>query len=588
MNIAPNSPIADSTIVAILRQRAAREPDRTAFIHLISDHERESLTYGELDRRAAGIARWLIEHGAGGKRVILAHPTGLAFIAAFFGCLYAGAQAVPQPAYLRPRHLQKLAAIASDCGAAMGLTDSATLGRLLGARLKDSKGLAWTASDQIAPADGSAPLPPVEAHSLAYLQYTSGSTAAPRGVCISHANLMAHLSDLTRSYGAGPDDVLVSWLPHFHDMGLVGKPLFAVYLGASCVMLSPLQFMQRPARWLQAITDFRGTISAAPNFAYELCAAKIAPDQRQSLDLSHWRLALNGAEPVRAETHRRFLAAFAPQDLQPQALSPCYGLAEATLMVSTSLPSQPARIVAFDRASILARKPLPANGANAVELVGCGPPNAGVRVAIIDPDMGAEVSDGAIGEIWVKGASIAEGYFVAPEASAETFGARLGNDEGPYLRTGDLGFLHEGELFIAGRLKDLIIVNGRNLYPQDIEQSAQAGQPALIAGRGAAFGVDRGEGERLVLVQELHREVAGHKVADLDMSALITEMRAAILNEHEVHAAAILLTAPGTLPVTSSGKLARHAARDLFLAGRLIHLAAWHEPGWPLPAAANL
>jgi acyl-CoA synthetase (AMP-forming)/AMP-acid ligase II len=201
-----------------------------------------------------------------------------------------------------------------------------------------------------------------------------------------------------------------------------------------------------------------------------------------------------------------------------------------------------------------------------------------VQVAIVDPETGREVSDGAIGEIWVKGASIAEGYFASPQASAETFGARLADGEGPYLKTGDLGFLHEGELFIAGRLKDLIIINGRNLYPQDIEQSAQAGQPALVAGRGAAFGVDRGEGERLVLVQELHRHVAGHKVADLDMSALITEMRAAILAEHEVHAAAILLAAPGTLPVTSSGKLARHAARSLYLAGKLAPVAAWYEP----------
>jgi acyl-CoA synthetase (AMP-forming)/AMP-acid ligase II len=573
--------VARASLAGILRRRAAREPDRIAFTFLKSERERENLTYGALDRRASAIAAWLLARKASDQRIILAYPAGLDFIAAFFGCLYAGAQPVPQPGYLRPRHLQKLAAVAADCGAAIALTDTPTLARL-NEGVATPSGLTWAASDRIAPAEGSEAPIGIETSALAYLQYTSGSTSKPRGVRITHANLLAHLQALAATYQVSGDDVLVSWLPHFHDMGLVGKPLLAVYAGAPCVMLSPLQFLQRPARWLQAITDFRGTISAAPNFAYELCAAKITAEERRGLDLSSWRIALNGAEPVRAETHRRFLSAFAECGLQEEALSPCYGLAEATLMVSTSRPSQLPRIASFDRASLVDRRAIPASGDDTSELVGCGPPQEGIRVAIVDPQTHTALAAGAIGEIWVKGASVADGYFGSPEATGATFGAHLAKGEGPFLRTGDLGFLHEGELFIAGRIKDLIVVNGRNLYPQDIEQSVQAGHPALLAGRGAAFAVDFGGRELLVVVQELHRH------SGVDTAALITAIRAAILNEHEVHAGAILLVDPGSVPVTSSGKLARYGARDLFLKGGLAPIAAWYESAvessWPGPS----
>lgn len=551
MSFASSDPASGGTIVDILRRRAADTPEKTAFVHLRSDSERENLTYGALDARARGIGAWLRDRAANGGRVILAHPTGLDFSAAFFGCLYAGAQPVPQPANLRPRQRQRLAAVARDCGASLALSDTQTLTRLNQA--EDS--LTWFASDAIALAENEGA--PTDTPALAYLQYTSGSTAEPRGVRITHANLTAHLRQLTATYDTKEGDTLVSWLPHFHDMGLVGKLLQAIYVGVPCILMSPLQFMQRPVRWLKAITEFRGSMSAAPNFGYELCLSKISAAEREGLDLSSWRVALNGAEPVRPDTVRRFAETFAPHGLTPEALSPCYGLAEATLMVSSSRPSQKPRIVTFQR-----------------ELVSCGPPQDGVRVAIVDPESSQRMADGATGEIWVKGESVADSYFNAPEASAATFGARLGDGDGPYLRTGDLGFFDAGELFIAGRLKDLIILAGRNLHPQDVEQSVQAASPVLMAGRGAAFGVDAGNEERLVLVQELQRH------ATIDTEALLTEMRAIILSEHEAHAAAILLVALGTLPMTSSGKLARHAARDLFLAGKLSPIAAWHDPQW--------
>ena len=370
----------------MLRRTAVRQPDRVAITHLRSDTQRVSLTYAELDRRARGIAAWLLDRHAKDQRVILAYPTGFDFIAAFFGCLYAGAQPVPQAAYMRPRSLQKLSAVAADCRAVIALTDNPTLTRLSesGAMVA---GLEWVASDRIAAGEASVSPVPTDISSLAYLQYTSGSTSQPRGVRISHHNLMAQLRDLVGTYRADARDVLVGWLPHFHDMGLVGTLLASVYLEAHSVIFSTLQFIQRPARWLQAISDFHGTVSTAPNFGYELCLNKIAPQEREAFDLSSWRVALNGAEPVRPETHRRFLAAFAASGLRAEALSPCYGLAEATLMVSTSRPWLPAQIDAFNRESIACRRPVAseAAGTDAVEMVGCGAPNDGVKVAIVDP-----------------------------------------------------------------------------------------------------------------------------------------------------------------------------------------------------------
>jgi acyl-CoA synthetase (AMP-forming)/AMP-acid ligase II len=360
-------------------------------------------------------------------------------------------------------------------------------------------------------------------------------------------------------------------------MGLVGKLLLSVYLGARCVIFSPLHFMQRPARWLQAITDFHGSVSAAPNFGYELCLSKITPDEQQTFDLSSWRVALNGAEPVRAETHRRFLAAFAPNGLRPEALCPCYGLAEATLMVSTSRPGACARVISFDRESLSTDHPVPTapDRPGAVALVGCGPPAEGQRVAIVDQQDGQLVAPGAIGEIWVTGDSVADGYYQSSEATADTFGARSPDGDGPYLRTGDLGFLHEGELFISGRLKDLIIIHGRNVHPHDIEQTAQAGRPALVAGRGVAIGVDLGGEERLMLVQEVLSR------ASAEGATIMESIRAAIAQEHEVHPSAILLVAPGSIPVTSSGKLARLRTRDLVLKGEISPLAQWYSPECP-------
>jgi acyl-CoA synthetase (AMP-forming)/AMP-acid ligase II len=573
MNSADDCPPDRTSIVEALEKIAARQPARIAVTHLRMDGDSQSLTYGDLDRRARGIASWLLGRNAQNRRVLLAHPTGLDFIAAFFGCLYAGAHPVPLVSRLRSRHIQRLSAIAADCQATIALSDSATLAQLAGVEAMRS-GLIWAASDSIASAGEGDRATPVEVHAVAYLQYTSGSTSLPRGVRISHRNLISNLRELETSYRLGPDDVFVSWLPHFHDMGLVGSLLLSVYLGARCVVFSPLHFMQRPARWLQAISDFRGSFSVAPNFAYEQCLRKITPDEQQPFDLSSWRVAANGAEPIRAETHRRFLATFATNGLRPEALCPCYGLAEATLMVSTSRPWIRARIISFDRDSIARHHPVAVatEQPGALELVGCGPPTDGLEVVIVDPQKGQPVAPGAIGEIWVKGESVAESYCQSPETAADSFGARLPDSDGPYLRTGDLGFLHDGELFITGRLKDLIIIHGRNLYPQDIEHTAQSGRPALVSGRGVAFGVDIDNEERLVLVQEVRSRAA---------ASIIGEVRAAIVQEHEVHPYGILLVARGTIPVTSSGKLARRQTRDLLLKGELEPLAEWYAAEYP-------
>jgi acyl-CoA synthetase (AMP-forming)/AMP-acid ligase II len=566
----PIHPETGLSAPAMLQRRAILHPEATAITYLKTDDVQERLTYGNLDRQARGIAAWLLTNGCKGQRAILIYPAGLDFIAAFFGCLYACVTPVPCVSRLRPRNTQTLGAIAANCEATLALTDSHTLQQLVDSAAT-RRGLRWVASDTIAPADNADRFPDVDVGDLAFLQYTSGSTAFPRGVRVSHRNLSHHLGALAASYRINHEDVFISWLPHFHDMGLVGKLLLSIHVGAHCVIFSPLQFMQRPARWLRAITDFRGTASAAPNFAFELCLNKIDEAERETFDLSSWRAALNGAEPVRADTHRRFQNVFSRNGLRPEVLCPCYGLAEATLMVTSSRPWHRAKVLSFARRSLSGPRPTPGPdaGGESVALVGCGPPAEGVSVAIVDRRNNEPVAPGTIGEIWVKGDSVATGYFNSPEATAGAFGARLANGEQPYLRTGDLGFFHDGELFIAGRLKDLIIIHGRNLHPHDIERAAQEGRPDLIAGRGAAFGVDiRGE-ERLVLVQELrHRDEASG-------GALIAQIRAAIAREFEIQPGAIFLVASGSLPLTSSGKLARHRARDLLLKGEVSPVASW-------------
>jgi amino acid adenylation domain-containing protein len=555
-----------TSLTDLLRLRAAEPGSRDAFLFLAENgEEAERLDWRELDARAQAIAAALASCTSAGNRVLLLYPPGLEFIAAFLGCLYAGVIAVP--AYPpRPGREQRLLAILRDAEPRLVLTTSERLAGLasLTARAPELGTIPWLATDDL-PAgawEGSAPEPDAPA----FLQYTSGSTALPKGVAVTHANLVHNSAMIQAAFGQDEDSVVVGWLPVYHDMGLIGNVLQPLWSGGRCILMSPVSFLQRPRRWLEAVSRYRATTSGGPSFAYELCAARIGAEDRAGLDLSSWRVAFNGAEPVRAETMERFAAAFARCGFRREAFYPCYGLAEGTLFVTGGAPGELFHERSLDAQALERHAVSPAGGGPARRLVSSGGPRAGQRLAVADPETGAELPPGRVGEIWVRGPSVARGYWGRTEETARTFGACLDTGEGPFLRTGDLGFIEDGELFVTGRLKDLIILRGRNHYPQDLELTAERSHGALRPGGGAAFAVDLEGEERLVIVCEVERR---RGLRDLEMEEVAAAVRRAVAEEHEVQVHRVVLLRAGTLPKTSSGKVRRHACRAGFLAGSL-------------------
>ena len=548
------------SLVDVLRARSAHKPGQNAYTFLTEGRAgAELLTYGELDRRARALGGALQELGLSGENALLLFPAGLEFIAAFFGCLYGGVTAVPAYPPRGNREQPRLCAIARDARPRVVLTTSAILARFRdpGDLIPELRGARWMATDD--PSHGAAAWvdPGARRDTLAFLQYTSGSTADPKGVMVTHGNLLHNQESIRRAFGQDESSVILGWLPLFHDMGLIGNVLQPLYLGARCVLMSPLSFLQQPVRWLEAISRHRATTSGGPNFAYELCLRRIGPEQRAGLDLSSWTVAFNGAEPVRPETLERFASAFAPCGFRAAAFYPCYGLAEATLFVAGGMPDA-APTVAEGR-----------------PLVGCGHAGLDQRVAIVEPESGRAVAPGQEGEIWVAGPGVARGYWERPEESERTFGAHLADTgEGPYLRTGDLGFVAEGELFVTGRIKDLVILRGRNLYPQDVERTAERSHAALRPGHGAAFSVEMEGEERLVVVHEVER---GWRGGSRESGEVAEAVRRAVAEEHEARVHELVLLHPGKLRKTSSGKVQRYAARAAWLAGGLDVVAAIPE-----------
>jgi amino acid adenylation domain-containing protein/non-ribosomal peptide synthase protein (TIGR01720 family) len=553
------------SFVEILERRAAEDPERTAFTFLADGETVAStLTFGELWQRAQAVARRLRPHA--GDRALLCYPPGLDFIVAFFGCLAAGVVAVPAVPPRARRRLAHLERLLADCAPSLVLTSSAVADRLhgLGGDREVRPAVLCTDGWPLPPAEA---LPPRRAPSdLAFLQYTSGSTGQPRGVMVSHANLLWAAEDLDRGWRHDRDSVLVSWLPTFHDMGLIYGVLQPVYGGFPCVLMAPVAFLQQPARWLAAISRFGGTHSGAPSFAYELCARRVGPEHRAGLDLRRWRVALNGAEPVSARTLAAFAAAFAPCGFDARAFCPGYGLAEATLKVSATACGAGPRIERLDRAA-LGRDAAVASGAGgSAEVVGCGTSHIGTAIAIVEPEGRRRCRDGEIGEIWVAGPTVTAGYWNRPAETGEVFGATLaGTGEGPFLRTGDLGFVRDGEIFVTGRRKELLILRGRNHYPQDLEPTVGASHPALHPGGGAAFTVPVEGVERLVVAHEVERRA----LATLDGEEVFRAAQRALADEHDLQLHALVLLRPATLPRTSSGKIQRRACRERHLAGEL-------------------
>lgn len=564
------------TLVSLLRERAAMHPERAAYVFLADgETEEASLTYGELDRRARAIAAWLRPLAKSGDRVLLLYPPGLDYIAAFFGCLYAGTVAVPAYPPRRNRNVLRLQTVVADAEASVALTTSSILTRIAPSFSQNPylQPLRWLTIESVEEgAEDDWQEPAVSGDSLAFLQYTSGSTSAPKGVMLSHRNLLHNQRMIQTAFRQTEDSMIVGWLPLYHDMGLIGNVLQPLYVGARCALMSPVSFLQQPFRWLHAVSKYRATTSGGPNFAYDLCVRKITEEQRASLDLSGWSVAFNGAEPVRSETIEQFSATFASCGFRREAFYPCYGLAEATLLVSGRAKLREPKIKSVEARS-LEKNVVVESKDDAEEvrrLVGCGGPLLEQRILVVDSETSTPAPRGHVGEIWVSGPSVAEGYWRRDEETEETFGARLADTgEGPFLRTGDLGFLDGDELYVTGRLKDLVIIRGRNHYPQDIEATVQHCHEALQKGAGAAFSVEVGGEERLVIVQEVNQRER------LDWEDLIEKIRQALAEEHEVQAHAVVLIKTGSVPKTSSGKIQRFAARAAFLEKSLAAVAEW-------------
>jgi natural product biosynthesis luciferase-like monooxygenase protein len=561
------------TIVEVVQSRAVRHGEKVAYVALLDgEHETGSLTYGELHRQACAIAANLQLVAQEGDRVLLLHPPGLEYIAAYFGCLYAGMIAVP--AYPpQSRNLARLLSIMNDCQAAVVMGSETLRDELQSVPFKVNGKPVEIITSQMLVSHGSEldqqHRPEVSPDAIAFLQYTSGSTAEPKGVMVSHANLIHNLEWLKRIYGHTEDAVLVSWLPVYHDMGLIGVILTSAYVGGCAVLMSPAAFVQRPARWLEAVSRYKGTLVGGPNFAYDLCLRRITPEQLQNLDLRTLNTAANGAEPLRASTVAAFQKHFAQCGLSKAAHRPCYGLAEATLIVSSSPRQEPVlkhfdkRLLEENRAVEVVESP------QSRTLVSCGQTLADQKLVIVNPDTLAYAAPGEIGEIWIMGPSVAQGYWQKPEQTRETFQAHTANGDGPFLRTGDLGFLQDGELFISSRLRDLIIVNGRNHWPQDIELTAENCHPAIAPGGVAAFSIEVDGEERLAIVCEIRRSHA----RTLDLEAVTKNIRAAVAMHHEIEVHAAELINPSTLPKTSSGKVQRRLCRQRFLSGALEKVA---------------
>ena len=595
------------TIVDLLRQRAAYRPHDRAFTFLVDgENEELNITYAELDRKARALGAWLLSEGMAGKRVLLLYPSGLDFIAAFMGCLYGGAIAVPAYPPRKNRSVERIEAIAADAEASVALTTRDVVDRFdaLRATAPSLEHLIWKVDSELDVAWADRwERPDIDGSTLAFLQYTSGSTGTPKGVMLSHENLLHNSLRIMQAFEITRSQSGVFWLPSFHDMGLIGGILVPLYGGKFNVLMSPVAFLQKPLRWLQAISKYRATISGGPNFAYELCVRKTTPEQRATLDLSSWTLAFNGAEPVRAETIDAFCEAFAPCGFRREAFYPCYGLAESTLMVTGGMKFEPPVVRSFDAASIETGAAVvrPANAPAVRRLVGSGRELDGQDVLIVDPQSCEALPPGRVGEIWVSGPSVAQGYWNRGDASAATFGAMLAQSDqtspdqavttwqpnpGPYLRTGDLGFFDNGELFVAGRLKDLIIIRGRNHYPQDIEHAVEEASTLVRAGSIAAFAVDVDGRERVAVVAEVERG----KREPAEVAAAFEAIRKRLATEHELAVEAIVLVRPNSVPKTSSGKIQRHACKRQFLDGTLEvvdqHIS-WLQPAVPTPTPGS-
>ncbi|MDR7291579.1 MULTISPECIES: fatty acyl-AMP ligase [Mycolicibacterium] len=571
-----------ATLLDLLQQRAATYQGKVAFSFSYhgDDENLTQLTYRDLDRRARAIASTLQKLGAAGERVLVLCRPGLDAIAGFFGCIYAGAVAVPVHERLAPR----LSAVVPDAHARFALATAETQSKVKAAidELAEGRDLQWVRTDE--DGDGVGPVqdwvaPDLDPDAIAMVQYTSGSTTTPKGVALTHRNLLHNIATSSQVWDGDDTAISVFWLPSHHDMGLIGGILSMLYVGCTTHLMSPSSFVKRPMGWLEALSRHRATFTAAPNFAYDRCVEESTAEQRAALDLSNLAVAMNGAEPVQAATLEKFTEAFAPAGLRPEALRPVYGLAEATLLVSGGSDSALPVVAHVDRTGLQTDRVIEVDPGHrsAVSLVGCGRPRGGQEVIIVDPVTHLPCGADEVGEIWIAGPSVGWGYWARPDETAHTFAAVLPESSGgPFLRTGDLGFLRSGELFITGRCKDLVVIRGGNYYPNDIERTVQGCHPTLVSGRGAVFSITPGLGavEQLVIVQE----VARNRDHSTDLALVAESVRAAVTERYGIQPNSVLLVEHLSIPTTSSGKIQRSQCRQLLLDDQIDPVAHWRVP----------
>ncbi|QMU78145.1 fatty acyl-AMP ligase [Streptacidiphilus sp. PB12-B1b] len=554
------------TFTELLLSRAADLADRTALVFLRGPrdgNEPQSLSYRQLDRAARAVAAWIQAHGGAGQRVMVLQSDGRAFVESFVGCLYAGAVAVPAPPPDGgPEHMRRCLGIIRDADVRLVLTDAQHVPDVTRRLAAAGRGATrCLATDLLPDLGGDWRMPDLARHDLAFLQYTSGSTSEPKGVMVAHRNLMANQAAISRAMRTDSTSVVGGWLPFHHDMGLVGHLLHPLWLGATGVTMTPSSFVRKPVSWLRMISDHGVTTGGGPDFGYRQCLERVSDDQLEGLDLSRWTTAVNGSEPVNADTLRRFADRFAPVGLRREALYPSYGMAESTLLVTGGPSGRIAPEFTADAAALAAHRLVAADSAapESRTLVSSGQVRD-TELRIVDPDTRRALPDGSVGEIWVRGDSVCRGYWNRPRESGRAFHATTADGDPGYFRTGDLGVLRDGELYVTGRLKEIVILAGRNLYPQDIEGAVQ--RASLNFGIGAAFGVDTGR-DQVVLVQEVRR--AG--TPGLDLHELVATAQRCILREFDIPAWNVMLVRPGTVRRTTSGKLQRGEMRRLLLQG---------------------
>jgi acyl-CoA synthetase (AMP-forming)/AMP-acid ligase II len=570
--------ISHTDLVSHLRSQFEIHADDRWFTFLYEsqrDLVEDVVTFRELDRGARQVAAWLATRPEADRPVLLLFEPGIDFWRAFIGCLYAGVVAIPAPLPHDQRSMGRVAGILRDADSNLALTTTKLLD-LLAAGIEGlglERPILCVAIDDSPVADADADawtLPHITAESVAFLQYTSGSTGDPKGVAVTHGNVMDNEAMISEVLSVDADSVLVGWIPHFHDMGLIGA-LLAFFAGANLVTMSPMAFLKRPVRLLKAISDYRGTHSAAPNFAYYLIARRVTPEQLTDVDLSTWVVALNGAEPVRRATIERINDLLAPAGFAPSTMRPAYGMAEVTLMATVSRGDQ--HFLDADADALEQNRYLPAKG-RTVSLASSGEPGPGIDVRIVDPENLHVLPDGHVGEIWLRSASVASGYHNRPTETVEQFRAHTSDGDGPYLRTGDLGLLHEGDLYVTGRSKDLLIVNGRNLYPQDIEEFVKDVHPALADSQGVTISVDINDAECLVLIQAVKHRLLG----DMSYGQLAATVKTAVSRGFEVPAPGVVFVNRGGIHLTTSGKVQRASMRAAFLKGELTDVVHEEHP----------